>query len=353
MKGFGIIEPGKSVGWLTKDKPVADVLGAVIEPLAISPCSSDVHSAFEVGTRPYLYNRILGHEVVGRVVEVGGMVKDFKPGDVVAVPAGTPNWLHPDVQDMPVAHAGHMGSNIQMSNRIDGAMAEFVGVPFADMNLALVPKDVPLDSAVMCTDMVATGFRGVDVADVQFGDDVCVVGIGPVGLMAVVAARLRGAANIYAVGTRKNCVDLAYEYGATKVLSYKDGPIEDQVLELTGKRGVDRVVIAGGGPKVVEQSYKMSKCGATIANLDMFTDMAGIHIGLLAAGFGISDRKFVGTVCFSGRRMIERFLKMVAVKRFDPSRLITHRFQGLDSIEEAFNLMHHKTPDLIKPLVVL
>ncbi len=351
MKGFGIIHPGKSVGWLEKDKPKAGLLDAVLEPIAITPCSSDVHSAFEVGDLPWLHNRILGHEVVGRIIEVGGSVKDFKVGDVVVVPAATPDWLCPDIEDGPVGHTNKMGGAVRLSNTIDGGLAEFVMVPQADMNLALLPDNVSLESACMCTDMVPTGFRGADMANIQYGDDVCVVGIGPVGLMALLGAKLRGASNIFAVGSRPNCVALAREYGANEVLNYKDGPIEEQVLKLTKNKGVDRVIIAGGGPKVVEQAFKMTKWGATIANIDMYTDPKGINIPLLAAGFGIGDKKFVGGLCFGGRRYTERFLKMVACGRIDPSKMITHRFEGLDSAEKAFNLMHNKPADLIKPFI--
>lgn len=98
----------------------------------------------------------------------------------------------------------------------------------------------------MLSDMVPTGFHGAELADVQFGDTVLVVGIGPVGLMAVAGAALRGAARILAVGTRPVCVEAARKYGATDFISYKNGPIDEQVLALTGGKGVDCAIIAGG-----------------------------------------------------------------------------------------------------------
>ena len=86
----------------------------------------------------------------------------------------------------------------------------------------------------MTVDMMSTGFYGVEMADVQLGDSVVVFGIGPVGLMAVAGAKLRGAGNIYAIGTRKNCAELAKEYGATDIISYKDGDLVQQILEKEG-----------------------------------------------------------------------------------------------------------------------
>ena len=86
----------------------------------------------------------------------------------------------------------------------------------------------------MLSDMVPTGFHGAELADIQFGDNVAVIGIGPVGLMAVAAAAIRGAANIYAVGSRKNCVELAKEYGATHIVNYRNGDIVEQIMALNG-----------------------------------------------------------------------------------------------------------------------
>ena len=90
----------------------------------------------------------------------------------------------------------------------------------------------------MLSDMVPTGFHGVELADIQFGDTVLVIGIGPVGLMAVAGANMRGASRIIAVGTRPVCVEAAKGYGASDFISYKDGTIEDQVLAMTDGKGL-------------------------------------------------------------------------------------------------------------------
>lgn len=88
--------------------------------------------------------------------------------------------------------------------------------------------------------MVPTGFHGAELADIQFGDTVAVIGIGPVGLMSVAAAAIRGAADIYAVGSRKNCAQLALEFGATAIINYREGDIVEQIMEKTSGKGVDR-----------------------------------------------------------------------------------------------------------------
>ena len=125
----------------------------------------------------------------------------------------------------------------------------------ADGNLALLPDSLDPAAAVMLSDMVPTGLHGVELADVQFGDTVCVIGIGPVGLMSVAGAAIRGASRLFAVGSRPNCVELAKEYGATDIINYRDGDIVKQVMELTKGQGVDRVVIAGGDNDTFAHRY--------------------------------------------------------------------------------------------------
>src|SRR5699024_5968754 len=143
-------------------------------------------------------------------------------------------------------HSGGMLAGWKFSNFKDGVFGELFHVNDADGNLALLPDNIEPEEACMLSDMVPTGFHGVELADVQFGDEVLVIGIGPVGLMAVAGANLRGASRILAVGTRQVCIDAAKFYGATDFISYKDGPIAKQVLDMTDGKGVYRVIIAGG-----------------------------------------------------------------------------------------------------------
>ncbi|MCD8125574.1 MAG: alcohol dehydrogenase catalytic domain-containing protein, partial [Lachnospiraceae bacterium] len=244
MKGYAMLKIGE-VGWVEKDIPQCGPLDAICKPLAIAICTSDVHTVWEgaVGER---HNMILGHECCAEVVEVGSLVKDFKPGDRVLVPAITPDWNSLEAQAGYAMHSGGMLAGWKFSNFKDGVFSEFFHVNDADGNLALLPPSINVVDACMLSDMVPTGFHGAELADIQFGDEVLVIGIGPVGLMSVAGANMRGASRIIAVGTRPNCVAAAKGYGATEFVSYKDGSIEDQVLEMTNGKGVDKVIIAGG-----------------------------------------------------------------------------------------------------------
>lgn len=124
MKGFAMLEIGK-VGWIEKEKPTPGPYDAIVRPLAVAPCTSDIHTVFEgaIGER---HNMILGHEAVGEVVEVGEKVKDFKPGDRVVVPAITPDWRTLDVQEGYHQHSGGMLAGWKFSNIKDGVAAKFI-----------------------------------------------------------------------------------------------------------------------------------------------------------------------------------------------------------------------------------
>ena len=351
MKGFGCTVPGKEVGWIEKSIPYAGPYDAVIKPIVIAPCSSDVHNAFEIGSPKFLNNRILGHETIGEVAEVGDQVKDFKVGDKVVVPAVTPDWRKPSIQDTYHQHTDAMNDSFKYAFTLDGVFAEYFLLPDVDMNAAHLPAGMPYEKAVMACDMMTTGFHGVELADVKFGESVAVIGIGPVGLMAVAGANLRGAGRIFVVGTRPNCVAIAKEYGATDVISYKEGDIAAQIKKLTNKKGVDKVIIAGGDGDSFAAAIKMVRPGGIVSNINFYTGMESLPIPLLAWGSGLSHKTITGGLCPGGRRRMEKMLAVISKGQIDPSKLITHTFNGLEGVEPAFYLMAKKPADLIKPLV--
>ncbi len=351
MKGFGVLEKGK-VGWIEKPEYVCGPDDAIARPLALAPCSSDVHSAYEM-EGDYLKNRILGHESVGEIVEIGSNVKDFKVGDKVVIPCTTPTWEHPDIQDGIPQDAGGLFTAINFSSYEDGTFAEKIKIRSADMNLALLPEGVSLEAACMVTDMMTTGFYGPEQAEVKFGDVVAVFGIGPVGLMAVAGSALRGAGRIIAVGTRPDCIKLAKEYGATDIVSYKEGSVAEQIMAITGGKGVDASIVAGGDLETFYTAIEVAKFGGgQIAMLNVLTEIESINIpNAIIAGF-LAHKTIKGGLCPGGRKRMERLLSVVEAGRVDPGKMITHKFHGLESMEEAFALMVNKPRDLIKPIVL-
>lgn len=349
MKGYAMLKIGAS-GWIEKDIPEIGPMDAILKPLAVAICTSDVHTLWEgaIGDR---HNMILGHEACGEVVKVGSLVKDFKPGDRVLIPAITPDWNSLEAQAGYSMHSGGMLCGWKFSNFKDGVFSEFFHVNDADGNLALLPSNIDPVDACMLSDMVPTGFHGVELADVQFGDSVLVIGIGPVGLMSVAGASLRGASRIIAVGTRPLCVEAAKKYGATDFISYKNGPIDEQVMKLTGGKGVDKVVIAGGDCTTFDPAIKCLKPGGKIGNVNYLGSGQYVNIPRVEWGVGMGHKQINGGLMPGGRLRMEKLGSLVSSGRLNVHHLVTHVFDGWDHLEEALFLMRDKPANLIKPVV--
>ncbi len=351
MKGYAMLGIGKT-GWIEKEAPECGPLDAIVRPLAVSPCTSDVHTVWEgaIGERT---DMILGHEAVGEVVEVGCMVRQFKVGDRVIVPAITPDWGSLEAQAGYSMHSGGMLAGWKFSNFKDGVFADYFHVNEADANLALLPDGVAAEEAVMLADMVPTGFHGAELADVQYGDSVCVIGIGPVGLMAVAASQLRGAGRLFAVGSRPICTEVARGYGATDIINYREGDIVEQILNATDGRSVDKVIIAGGGTETLAQAIRMVRAGGRIGNVNYFGTGDYLTVPRVDWGCGMAHKQIFGGLMPGGRLRMEKLVSLMQYGRLDTKPLLTHRFEGMEHIEEALMLMKDKPKDLIKPVVVI
>lgn len=351
MKAFAMKGIGKT-GWIEKECAPCGPLDAIVKPIAVSPCTSDIHTVFSgaLGERKDL---ILGHEAAGVIVEVGELVRDFKVGDKVIVPAITPDWSKTEAQNYYSMHSGGMLAGWKFSNIKDGVFAEKFHVNDADGNLAHLPESMSIEAAVMLSDMTPTGVHGVELAGIKFGDTVCVIGIGPVGLMSVAAAAIRGASTIISVGSRENCVKLAKEFGANYNVNYRDGNIADQVLKLTDGKGVDRVVIAGGDNDTFIDAIRMLKPGGKIGNVNYLGEGDYVRIPRVEWGCGMGHKTIAGGLMPGGRLRMEKLASLVTSGRIHPERLITHTFHGFDHMEEALMLMKDKPRDLIKPIVFI
>ncbi len=348
MKGYGMFQI-EQVGWLEKELTPCGPMDAICKPLAVAICSSDIHTVEgAIGERK---NMILGHEGVGEITEVGSMVKDFKVGDRVIIPAVTPDWNSLEAQAGHSSHSGGMIAAFKYANSKDGVFAEFFHVNDADGNLGLLPENVSVVEGCMISDMVPTGFHGAELADIEFGDSVLVIGIGPVGLMSVAGANMRGASRIIAVGTRPKCVEAARGYGATDIISYKKGTIEDQVLAMTDGKGVDKVIIAGGTVDTFASAVKCVKPGGKIGSVNYISDGDNIKIPVAEWGVGMSNKQINGGLMPGGRLRMEKLASLVSLGKLDVKTLATHVYEGWDAMPEAFQIMKDKPADLIKPVV--
>ena len=350
MRGFAMLGPNET-GFIEKDDPKLGHRDALVKPLAVAPCTSDIHTVYENAIGPR-HDMILGHEACGVIMAVGDEVKDFKVGDKVLVPAVTPDWSDLNSQAGYASHSGGMLAGWKFSNFKDGVFATCFHVNDADGNLAHMPAGMDPGVACMLSDMIPTGFHADEMAHVEYGDTVAVIGIGPVGLMALRGAVLHGAGRIFAIGSRPKTVEVAKQYGATDIIDYHNGDIADQILKATNDKGVDKVLIAGGDTEhTFDQACRMTKPGGAIGNVAYLNGNDTIKIKASDWGVGMSNISIDGGLMPGGRLRMEKLASLITNGRLDPSLLITHKFHGFEKIPEALELMHNKPADLIKPVI--
>jgi threonine dehydrogenase-like Zn-dependent dehydrogenase len=352
MKAFCLKSPGV-VGYCDVPEPTLDgyPYGAIIHPIAVAPCSSDVHTAFGGGS-PKAPNLVFGHESIGIVAEVAPYVKDFHAGDKVAIPAITPDWREKEIQNGNYGHAGAHFSGHQLGRTMPGVFADKFLVRDADTTLVRIPDYISDKQALMSVDVVTTGFTGAEMANIKMGDTVCVIGIGPIGLMAIAGAKLLGAARIIAIGTRPKCIELAKFYGATDIVSYKEGDIAEQVLAMTNQKGVDSVIIAGGGDEVFTQAFDMVCYGTgTVSNVNYFGGTGTLGYPKFSGGRGMAGKTLHTSLAKGGRARIERIFEMIRYGRVDPTPLVTHELNGFENVEKGLILMKEKPQNLVKVMI--
>ena len=228
---------------------------AIVRLTASAICGTDLHMIR--GTLPGMKpGTILGHEGVGIVEEVGSAVRNFKKGDRVVIGStiGCGNCSYcrsgyyaqcdkanPNGPDQGTAFYGGPAS----SGPFDGMQAEFVRVPFANVNLVPVPDDVSDDQAILISDIFPTGYFGADLAGIKPGDTVAVFGCGPVGQFVIASARLMNAGRIFAIDNIPSRLEMARDQHAEVINFDQEDPIE-ALQGLTGKIGVDRAIDAVG-----------------------------------------------------------------------------------------------------------
>jgi len=349
MKAAIFVEPGRIV---LGEKPIPEVgpLDALIRITTTTICGTDVHIL--KGEYPVAPGLTIGHEPVGVIAKLGAAVTGYEEGQRVIAgaitPSGTSNASLSGCGAQCGAGTAHGWKPLggwRFGNTIDGAQAEYLLVPDAMANLAVVPDGLTDEQVLMCPDILSTGFGGAETGRVRIGDTVAVFAQGPIGLCATAGARLMGAATIIGVETLPERTEIALEMGADHVVDFSRGDPVAEIMRITGGRGVDVAIEALGRQETFEAALRVLRPGGTLSSLGVYSTDLRIPLDAFAAGLG--DHRILTTLCPGGKERMRRLIEMVEMGRVDTARLVTHRF-GLDDIEAAYDLFAHQRDGVLK-----
>jgi len=349
MKAAIFVEKGRIV---LDEKPIPDVgpLDALVRVTTTTICGTDVHIL--KGEYPVERGLTIGHEPVGVIEKLGSAVLGYQEGQRVIAGAITPSGYSYAClcgcgsQDGPGTRHGFKAmGGWKFGNTIDGCQAEYVLVKDAMANLSPIPDGLTDEQVLMCPDIMSTGFSGAESGRVRIGDTVVVFALGPIGLCAVAGAKLMGATTIIGVDTVRERLDVARALGADHVVDFKQGDPVDQIMALTGGRGVDVEIEALGTQGTFESSLKALRPGGTLSSLGVYSSDLKIPLGAFSAGLG--DLKIVSTLCPGGKERMRRLMDVVGSGRVDLAPLVTHRFK-LDDIEAAYELFANQRDGVLK-----
>jgi len=324
-----VFHPPNRVALEDRAKPtIRQATDAIVRIITTSICGTDLHILKgDVPTIPD--GRILGHEGVGIVEEVGSSVLGFCKGDKVLISVITSCGRCSFCKQGMYSHCRSGGWCL--GNSIDGTQAEYVRIPFADNGLYLLPPKVEDEAAVMLSCILPTGLEcGVLNGQVKPGDLVAIVGAGPVGLAALLTAQLYSPAEIIMMDLDDNRLEMARTMGATQVVNTSDGKALEQVMALTKTAGVDVAIEAVGCPATFDICQAIIAPGGRIANVGVHGKSVELHL----------ERLWSSNITLATRlvdaRTTPMLLKMVESGRLDAKKLVSHRFK-LSEIMKAYD----------------
>jgi threonine dehydrogenase-like Zn-dependent dehydrogenase len=356
MKAAVFVAPGRIE---IAEKPIPDVgpNDALIRITTTTICGTDVHIL--KGEYPVAPGLTIGHEPVGIIEKLGSAVSGYQEGQRVIAGAICPNFNSYAAQDGVASqdgsyliasgkcgcHGYKATAGWRFGNLIDGTQAEYVLVPDAQANLSPIPDGLTDEQVLMCPDIMSTGFKGAENANIRIGDTVVVFAQGPIGLCATAGARLLGATTIIAVDGNDHRLGISRLMGADITLNFTQCDVVDEVMKLTGGRGADSAIEALGTQQTFASALRVLKPGGTLSSLGVYSSDLTIPLGAFAAGLG--DHKINTALCPGGKERMRRLMGVIASGRVDLGPLVTHQY-ALDDIEAAYDLFSHQRDGVLK-----
>jgi len=322
--------PGNKA-WEEVPKPTVQAdTDAIVRVDAVTICGTDLHIL--KGDVPAVTDgRVLGHEAVGTVEEVGAGVKNVKVGDRVLVSCitacGACRFCREGAYGQCLGGGGWI-----LGHKIDGTQAEYVRVPFADTSTYRAPEGVSDEQLLMLADILPTGYEvGVLNGAVRPGDTVAVVGAGPIGLSAIMGARLFSPSHIVAVDMADARLEAAKQFGADVVVNNGREDALAVVQGLTGGLGADVAIEAVGVPATFELCAELIRPGGRVANVGVHGSPVTLHLEDLwiknvTITTGLVDTYSTPTL-----------LRLLTSHQVDAGRFVTHHF-ALDDFMQAYDV---------------
>ncbi|MCW2714806.1 MAG: Threonine dehydrogenase and related Zn-dependent dehydrogenase [Frankiales bacterium] len=326
MKALVYHGPGAKSWDDVPDPKIIDSTDAIVRVDTTTLCGTDLH-ILKGDVPTVTEGRILGHEAVGTIVDVGAAVSSVKAGDRVLVSCVSACGR------CRYCREGHYGQCLGgggwiLGNTIDGTQAELVRVPFADTSTYLLPAGLDDESALMLSDILPTAYEvGVVNGGISPGDVVAVVGAGPIGLAAVLAARLFSPAHVVAIDLVDSRLEAAKQFGADITINPSREDPAEQLATLTGGLGVDVAVEAVGVPGTFETCTRLVRPGGRVANVGVHGSPAVLHLEELWS------RNVTITTGLVDTWSTPTLLKLVVSGQLEAKRFVTHRFDLADVLD--------------------
>lgn len=317
MKALVYHGPGKK-SWDTVPTPhISQPTDAIVKITKTTVCGTDLH-ILKGDVPAVTVGRVLGHEGVGIIEEVGSAVSNFKKGDHVLISCITSCGKCEYCKKQLYSHCEDGGWIL--GHIIDGTQAEHVRIPHADNSLYLVPVGVDEEALVMLSDILPTGFEiGVLYGNVKPGDSVAIVGAGPVGMAALLTAQFFSPSELIMIDVDESRLALAKKLGATKTINSAKGNVSEVILAQS-KDGVDVAIEAVGIPETFNICQDIVRPGGHIANVGVHGKSVDFQIQKLWI------QNITLTTGLVNTNTTPMLLKTVISEKLSPKDLITHRF---------------------------
>jgi 2-desacetyl-2-hydroxyethyl bacteriochlorophyllide A dehydrogenase len=315
---------------LVEERPEPELLerdDAIVRVEATGVCGSDLHIYH--GRVSMEQGFILGHEFVGTVLAAGDGVTRVAEGDRVlgCFCSACGNCFFCRRGDFHKCDEGRVFGHGKTLGSLPGAQAEQVLVPHANLTLRRVPEGMSDDVALFAGDVMGTGWHAVDQAGIRPGDSAAVLGLGPVGLCAVQAAKAAGAAKVIAIDTVEDRLNLAESFGAEPV-HLTEGDPRGAVKAATEGRGVDAAIDAVGHPDALDLACRVARKAGTVSAIGVYAERVEVHMGIVwikALTLKTGHANVIGHV--------DRVLAMLDAGVLDPGPLVTHHMKLEDAAE--------------------